>query len=429
MSIFLLPDIDSVLLVHLDVINNFVHLLFCNKYYYELISKNKLYQLWSNLYFINKNNKITGATKNESLLVNSCIHNNLLCEYLLETREDINIHLNMEQPFKMCCQYGNLNLAKILVNFSRKKDKLIDIHIDNEFCFRMTCEKNHFIMAKWLFNLSKTKEFTIIDIHEVGEYAFTSCCGEGNFEIAKWLIDLSKSSKEIGLININVYDDSPFKYALFDGHYEIAIWLLDLSATNMFTTINLQIVELSHFFEAFKKDYRFRTLLCNKINTEIINILTNANNIDNYDQIKKLLFDCITKADIFINLQTVNTTYFIDAFKKDCRFGTLLSEKINTEIFNILTYVKNIDYFDQIKKLCLDCITKFFTEEYVFGYVIDGCQTDLYFPERKLGIICDDTVANIKKYQNICKTIVIFNPIYANFDICELIYLMKQITF
>ena len=157
MSIFINKDIDRIFINFCDLMDDFITIKQLNKYYERLIGNHFLFGSWKELVLFNKNNnniKFSIQT-NESLFVNACRTNNLLCKYLIKKFTNINIHANNELAFKLSCFYGHLNVAQWLIDLSKQSEfSLIDIHTFNEEAFRSSCYNGHLNVAHWLVSLS-----------------------------------------------------------------------------------------------------------------------------------------------------------------------------------------------------------------------------------------------------------------------------------
>src|SRR5271169_1171053 len=132
MSILYISDLDALLLNHLNVFEDYKHLILTNKYYCNLIMKCDPYISFSELYEYNKTHKGLSLNYLDNLFINACRMNNSLCKNLLKTYDDINIHANDECAFRWSCENGHLEVAKWLHWQSQQNGfTLTDIHVDN----------------------------------------------------------------------------------------------------------------------------------------------------------------------------------------------------------------------------------------------------------------------------------------------------------
>src|SRR5271169_2262183 len=152
MSILYISDLDALLLNHLNVFEDYRHLILTNKYYCNLIMKCDPYISFRKLYECNKKNQNPLLNYLDNLFINACRMNNSLCKNLLKTYVNINIHTN------------------------------------NECAFRWSCSNGHLEVAKWLLWQSQQNGFTLINIHAYNEWAFIQSCGNGHLEVARWLL-------------------------------------------------------------------------------------------------------------------------------------------------------------------------------------------------------------------------------------------------
>jgi hypothetical protein len=58
-----------------------------------------------------------------------------------------------EEAFRLCCENGEIEIAKWLIEFSKENGEMINIHAENEYAFRESCESNDMEVAKWLCSL------------------------------------------------------------------------------------------------------------------------------------------------------------------------------------------------------------------------------------------------------------------------------------
>lgn len=202
MSIFTYSDIDTVLIVHCDLIDDYPTIRSLNKYYNTLIDNTINYQSLIQLVHANSNYK--------DLFIKACEYNSPLYRYLFnrnpnlyrESRYGLNmvpISFNLDFAFSICCKNGHLEAAKLLLELRKthcKQQTSQCIHYWHEEPFRTCCENGHLHVAKWLIKTSITDDLGLIDIHVanspmLNNYAFIWSCIRGHKHVAKWLIKLS----------------------------------------------------------------------------------------------------------------------------------------------------------------------------------------------------------------------------------------------
>ena len=242
MSILNYKYCDEILLHYcstdIDLCNILKHL---NKYYYGLINDNNIYKSWVSLLDHNKDHCIHSNFQN-NLFMNVCKKGNIIiCNYIINKFNGINIHEEDEHAFRASCGYGQLEIAQWLIDLGMQKNFTpIDIHAKCEVAFQRTwknirykstfqwsCTNGQLEIAKWLVDLSMQKNFTPIDIHAHNEYAFRVSCYHGQLEIAKWLVNLGMQ-KNFTPINIHANNEYAFHYSHKNGHLNVTHWLHSL---------------------------------------------------------------------------------------------------------------------------------------------------------------------------------------------------------
>lgn len=118
--------------------------------------------------------------------------------------------------FKHYCLSNKLYEAQTLYYVCANSSNKIDIHINNDYIFRMCCGYGYFEMAKWLYSLNN------INISTCHNYAFKMACINNHKQIVNWLhslncihIDTIKESINLVLKNNN-RDMANFLQQLYD---------------------------------------------------------------------------------------------------------------------------------------------------------------------------------------------------------------------
>ena len=140
----LLEDLDSIILSHCDLEDDFFNIMIINRYYCKLVNNDGLFLSWKKLHL--------------SKMRTGYIHHN----------------------FQFSCYYGCMLYGKYLLN----KYPEINIHAYNDFAFRYSCQNGHLDVAKWLLDLSN-KQINSYTINAV----FKWTCATGRLDIAKWLTE------------------------------------------------------------------------------------------------------------------------------------------------------------------------------------------------------------------------------------------------
>jgi hypothetical protein len=150
----------------------------------------------------------------------------LACDTNLELFNNLinnNILIDRWSYFDICCETGQMNLAKLIYDKSIN-DKLINHNINHNFnsCLYNACTGGHFKIAKWLAKIINNVD--IINNSDC-KYIFIKTCEEGHLNIAKWL------HKTFNNINIHALGDYAFRWSVSKGHNTVAKWLYSLDNT------------------------------------------------------------------------------------------------------------------------------------------------------------------------------------------------------
>lgn len=161
-----------------------------------------------------------------------------LVEYGREKNTPINIHSNIEAPFKSCCCKGHFELAKWLYHVAIELNSPIYSRLINQVNYRhntfhKVCEHGHLQIAKWLIKISR-KNGSPINIHDEvdggfgcsSDDSFLISCQNGHFDVVKWFGELFLAENYKYPQKILVL---AFTLACQFGHIEIAKWLYEFT--------------------------------------------------------------------------------------------------------------------------------------------------------------------------------------------------------
>ena len=112
----LLEDLDSTILSHCDLEDDFLNIIVVNRHYCKLVNDDKLFLEWKRF---NSTNKFPIK--------------------------------NIDHKFQLSCWYGCIIYSKYLLD----KHRTINIHADNENAFISSCSNGYIDVAKWLIELRK----------------------------------------------------------------------------------------------------------------------------------------------------------------------------------------------------------------------------------------------------------------------------------
>lgn len=225
---------------------NSVYKMACHKGHMELVKL--LYsQTWNTI--INSDELIQGWQ-------NSCSSGHLELAHWFYHKMGISIdNLTSYEYFPTICVNGHLDIAKWVYSIAREENfsgidtriryqtrqskslevikwlclfENIDIHLNHDEFFRLSCANGCLEIAQWLYCT-----YPDINIHALSEFAFTRSCEEGHLECAKWLyylghisgnkIDIHAGSGDIMTIN-----DHAFSASCKRGFLNVAQWLYSL---------------------------------------------------------------------------------------------------------------------------------------------------------------------------------------------------------
>jgi hypothetical protein len=157
-------------------------------------------------------------------------------EYL-EENPNVDISTKYETVFRYVCMIGELNFAKYLLEFSKKRMQNnflsnkeennnaitstypeIDISAMNDDAFRKAIYYGHFDIAEWLLEIKPEIKNTVNY-----DYAFHfTGLSNGNLDTAKYLFNLKPELKN----TIQQYQS--FEYSCYNGHINVAKWIVEI---------------------------------------------------------------------------------------------------------------------------------------------------------------------------------------------------------
>ena len=132
----IIPDIDKYI-VNLVDLQPLANLLLVNKFYHTIITVKPIMEQWKHI------NSMELDTIND-MFKKTCKREFLEYAIYLVNKNIIDIHADNDYAFRMCCQYGHLNLAQWLVQLGESSGYTkFDIHADNDYAFRLSCRNGH----------------------------------------------------------------------------------------------------------------------------------------------------------------------------------------------------------------------------------------------------------------------------------------------
>jgi len=179
-----------------------------------------------------------------------CCHQNMIRSikkiYSLDQQQDKSTIVLTNEMFINACEKGYYNLAKWLLEESRRSKRPINIHAKSDKAIEKCIEHKRIRLVKWLIDLTVRGECGPFDNLNL---VFRDCCRHGMFSTAKLLIDLS-TKKEIDHININNLFDYAFRFSCANGYLDIAKWLLTLSQNPPYKLIDIHAKNEFAFYES-----------------------------------------------------------------------------------------------------------------------------------------------------------------------------------
>mgnify|MGYP003688698635 CR=1 FL=1 len=186
------------------------------------------------------------------IFIMTCIYGNLeIAKLLLNINPNININYK-EQAFIKSCQYGHLHVVKWLLETNPD----IDISGDNYLAFRWSCFNGHLNIIKLLYEMKPDMNN---DITICNKDLFRLICENDYIEIIQFLYKLNP---KIVINNVDTLS------SYYNNYNTCALWLR-------------HIIPLSNQFIEFNEQINTLNTKINTLNTEINTLNTEINTIKN----------------------------------------------------------------------------------------------------------------------------------------------------
>lgn len=234
---------------------------------------------------------------------------------------DSKFHYKNDLVFRYCCNDGDLENAKWLIQFGEKINSPVNIYGTSGYydclgnSFKILCEKGHLEMAKWLYQRS-VKDGTPFEIYSAFEYAFLY----GQLDVMKWLISLVNDTNEI---KKNIDFEKFFETTCSYGNVNIAKWMIDICN------------EFGCPIDIHNHNEKYFKIACKNNNLKMIKLLVDygesiGSPIDIYkcyDKLLRMSFN-YNMYDMYMYLIELNNRY----------------QKRNSIMSGLMTTVHTIDY-------------------------------------------------------------------------------------
>ena len=163
----------------------------------------------------------------------------------------------IDDIFCWCCINGNVDMIKWLIKLIKTCNFkiVLDINHNNDEPFCLACEYGKLNVAKWLLKFSDKHDCikkTRINIHASSEYAFRMSCHYGYHQVVKWLIKTGEN-ENYGKINIHTHDEYAFRMSCVNGHMKTCEYLLGLDEKG-YGKINIHSQKEYAFYYSFMKN-------------------------------------------------------------------------------------------------------------------------------------------------------------------------------
>ena len=226
----IIPDIDKYIvdLADLQLLSN---LLCVNKFFRDIISVKPI--MIQRKYMIDKN-----ILSVKCIFTEACRNGFLEYAVYLVDKYNVDIHMDNENAFRICCEYGHIEFAKWLVLLGELVGHTkININIFNNIVFINSCANGYIDIARWLVLLGETDSYNKINNCHANNHAFNLCCYYGHIEIARWLIKLGESDG-YDKIDVRAHNNFAKKYCCANGHKggynELVQWLDELMVSDTY---------------------------------------------------------------------------------------------------------------------------------------------------------------------------------------------------
>lgn len=266
-----------------------------------------------------------------------CMLNSYMLKYIYDLNPDLNLRIDDDMIFKRACKYGYYEIVKlynelypdILTNHN-KKDGICKLFID-------VCKNGDINIAKIIFEVNPD-----INLSYMNESPFICACSNGNTILAKWLLLMKPN------INTKIKNNKAFYLACKYGHLHTAKWLLSLSDRIVINSNLLKLTLNKKFYNIFRWLYTINPCIDIRENNDKIfrDICMNSFYLDNVTWMidnnqeimnnNNMLIDLITDA---ININNYDFIFYLLRIKNDI----LDNDNLNYLFIKILS--RNIDKY------------------------------------------------------------------------------------